>query len=99
MVESASPSQTSLPCTVHRAHRPRSHVNEIHHEWPLGDGGPDIPANRRVICATGHNSVHQLINEYRKANGDPGWAVRRRYHPGERRLAAIGWDRIQREAM
>lgn len=94
-----APAGTTAPCQVHRNHIPSSHVNEVHHVWPRGDGGPDVPANRVVICATGHNSVHHLLDAYRRANGDPGWAVRRQYHPGERALAALGWDRIQRQAL
>lgn len=91
--------QTSLPCEVHAGHTPRSHINEHHHVFPLGDGGPDIPANVIVTCATGHNSVHSLLDAYRKAGGDPGWDVRRRYTPRERELALLGWQRIQRQAM
>lgn len=94
-----SPVRTSKPCTAHRHHTPRSHINEIHHVWPKGDNGPDIPSNRVVLCATGHNNVHSLLDEFRKAKGDPGWVVRRQYSPKERRLAALGWDRISRQAM
>jgi hypothetical protein len=52
-----------------------------------------------VVCATGHNNIHDLLNAYRAAKGDPGWSVRRRYSRGERDLAALGWARIQRGAM
>jgi hypothetical protein len=91
--------QTRRPCAVHRTHVPPSRINEVHHVWPLGDDGPDIPDNRVVVCATGHNNIHDLLNAYRAAKGDPGWSVRRRYSRGERDLAALGWARIQRGAM
>jgi hypothetical protein len=80
-------------------HTPQSHINEVHHVWPLGDNGPDIAANKVVICATGHNSVHDLLGLWRKAGGEPAWDVRQHYSKGERALAATGWDRIQRQAM
>ena len=88
---------TAAPCQVHKGHSPPSHVNEVHHVWPVGDGGPNIAANRVVVCATGHNSIHQLIDLYRKGNID--WDVLRHYSPEERRLAILGWDRIRRQAM
>jgi hypothetical protein len=91
--------KTSLPCTFHRKHEPRSHVNEIHHVWPLGHGGPDIPENRVVICATGHNSVHQIISELILGHGNMSWAALRAYGKDERDLAKLGYDRIVRQAM
>ena len=100
MTTPAAPAaQTSAPCQVHRRHVPRSHVNEIHHVWPKGDGGPDIPANKVVTCATGHNSIHALIDMYRKLGGEPPWPDRQRFSPQERELADLGWLRIQRQAM
>lgn len=84
---------------MHTTHQPKSHVNEVHHVWPLGDGGPNIAANRVVACATGHNNIHALVDAYRRAGGDPGWETRRRYARLERHYAAVGWDRIQRKAM
>ncbi len=65
--------------------------------WPLGDGGPNIAANRVVTCANGHNSIHSLIDLYRR--GPVLGEVTRRYTAEERRLAQLGWDRIQRQAM
>jgi hypothetical protein len=93
------PRQTTAPCAVHRYHTPTSHINEVHHIWPVGDGGPDIPANKVTICATGHNSVHHLLDAYRRAGGDPGWPQRRQYTPGERQLADLGWRRLSAQSM
>jgi hypothetical protein len=88
---------TAQPCAVHKTHRPASHVNEIHHVWPLGDGGPNVPENKVVVCATGHNSIHDLLNKWRR--GVPDKAVLAAYSVGERSLAKLGWDRIQRGAL
>lgn len=96
------PFKTETPCEVHKTHTPQCHINEIHHVWPLGDNGPDIPENKVVVCATGHNSIHDLINKLRKAWGDAEpvpWSVLRTYTTKERQLAKLGWDRIQRQAM
>jgi hypothetical protein len=90
---------TALPCQLHKVHHPRCHVNEVHHVWPLGDAGQDLAANKVIVCATGHNNVHHLLDAYRKVGGDPGWPVRQKYAPEERVIAAIGWGRIQRRAM
>jgi hypothetical protein len=90
---------TAKPCEVHANHTPRSHVNEIHHVWPLGEGGPDIPENKVVVCATGHNSIHQLMSLWLKGAAEPPWSIRRQYTPDERRLAQTGYDRIKRQAM
>jgi len=93
------PRGTLRPCQVHNAHNPRSHINEVHHVWPLGDGGPDITANKVTVCATGHNSIHMLLAAYRKVNGDPGWEVRRHFTTQERAYALIGWLRLSQQTM
>lgn len=90
---------TTRPCLLHRKHAPEPVFNHLHHEWPLGEGGPDIPTNMVVVCPAGHDRIHQLLNAYRRAGGDPGWMVRRRYYVAERRVAALGWARMQRGAM
>ena len=90
---------TAQPCVVHSTHIPSSHVNEIHHVWPKGHGGPDIPENRIVICATGHNTVHQLIDELILTKGDVPWSLSRHYAAKERALAKLGYERIVRQAM
>lgn len=93
------PRTTRLPCQVHNTHVPPSHINEVHHVWPLGDGGPNIAANKVVVCATGHNNIHDLLNQYRKASGDLGWDTLRHYARIERHYALLGWLRIQQQAM
>lgn len=91
--------ETAAPCGIHGKHIPASHVNERHHVWPLGDGGPDIPANLIVACATGHNNIHKLIREFKLYRGNVPYAVLRAYAFEERKLAQLGYERITRQAM
>lgn len=91
------PRTTTAPCQVHKTHRPVSHINEWHHIWPTGDGGPNVAENKVICCATGHNSIHQLLDRWRK--GIPDRSVLATYSLEERRLAKLGWDRIQRGAL
>lgn len=93
------PRGTTKPCQVHATHAPRSHINEVHHVWPLGEGGPDIAANKVVVCATGHNSIHMLLAAYKKAGGEPGWDVRRQFTTHERGYARVGWLRMSQHTM
>jgi hypothetical protein len=92
--------QTRDPCQVHHSHNPRSHVNQIHHVWPVDDGGPDVPENRIPVCATGHHNIHDLLDEYRAATeGKVPHEVLRTYSRRERELAALGWKRITERQM
>lgn len=85
-----------------QAHKHHSMVPiEIHHIWPLGDGGPNIAANRVPLCANAHGSVHYLIDLCRKHGSYTAvpWTLRRQFGFTVRQLALLGWDRIQRQAM
>jgi hypothetical protein len=86
-------------CLVHKVHSPNTIVNEKHHIWPKGNGGPTVPENLVVVCATGHNSIHALLHYFVKLKGDVPWDVRRHFHPGERALAKLGYERITRKAL
>lgn len=84
-------------CEVHGVgyeHRPRSEDVERHHVWPLGMGGPDVPANMRDICPTGHSNIHHLLRHYVRGNGVVPWEVRRRFTVGERELAELGYRAV-----
>jgi hypothetical protein len=48
-------------CAVHRYHWPPVRETVLHHMWPLGMGGPDVPANLVRICPTGHSNVHRAV--------------------------------------
>lgn len=80
------------------AHHHREDVPiELHHVWPVGDGGPNIKANRVSVCANAHSSIHDLLDKGRKIAGGPAalpWRVRLRYGQGVRRIARAGWDAI-----
>jgi 5-methylcytosine-specific restriction endonuclease McrA len=91
------PLTTSASCQVHAQHVPRSHINHVHHVWPLADGGPNTEANRAVICPTGHYNVHSLIDVYRKRAPTPGELLRYTRH--EKALAWLGWQRILNRTM
>lgn len=93
------PVTTAAPCQVHNKHIPASHINERHHVWPKGEGGPDIPDNLVVVCATGHNNIHALIKLYKACRGAVPYSELRGYTTGERRYAKLGYERITRGAM
>jgi hypothetical protein len=40
---------------------------EVHHVWPLGEGGPNIAANKISICSNAHSSAHDLLAKMLKA--------------------------------
>lgn len=90
---------TAAECQIHTRHVPNPHVNEVHHIWPLGKGGPDIPENRIVVCATGHNNIHHLIREHELHKGKVPYIVLRTYAKSERDLARLGYQRAKRQAM
>lgn len=84
-------SHTDLDCECVVDHRPANLEPDIHHIVPLSWGGPDTEENEVVNCPNQHRSTHQLLRAYRRAGGDPGWAIRRLYSPFTRRQAATGW--------
>ncbi len=90
---------TPRPCLVHKRHDPASYVNEVHHVWPLGHGGPDVPENTVVVCATGPNNIHKLLSLLLKNKGVVPAEAKGRYTQGERRYARTGYDRIVRKAL
>lgn len=86
-------------CEVHADHRPRVSDVDVHHVWPTGMGGPDVPANRVDVCPTGHRNVHTLLRAWLRAGGPPPWPVRQAFHPVERDLAELGYRRVQARSM
>lgn len=90
---------TREACQVHKEHSPRSHINHRHHIWPLGEGGPDTPRNRVIVCPTGHSNIHALLDLYRRNNGPPSSASIRRFTHQERVYAATGWECMVRGSM
>lgn len=90
---------TSQPCEIHKKHVPETHINHVHHIWPVGEGGPDITDNKVVVCPTGHYSIHDLLNQYKMLMGRVPYTILRRYSIEERKYAALGYDRITRKSM
>lgn len=91
---------TAEECQIHGRHIPHSHVNERHHIWPQGHGGPTVPANLVVTCATGHNNVHALLAMMLKAKlGVVPQVYLSQFTRGERKYAELGYDRIMRKAL
>lgn len=78
-------------CAAHAEHRPRCASVDLHHVWPVGMGGPDVPSNWVILCPTGHRNVHRLLAAYVRLGYTPSWDVRQRYHPAERELAWQGY--------
>ena len=91
--------QTRQACQVHKDHIPATHLNEIHHVWPKGDGGPDINENTVVVCATGHHNIHELIKIFKAMRGQVPYSELRRFSLKERDYAKLGYERSQRGAM
>lgn len=80
-------------CAVH-THRELVPLH-VHHVWPSGHGGPDIPDNRVTVCANGHYSIHALLDWWLKTGGDVPWRVRIRYGRKVRALAVRGYESIR----
>lgn len=76
-----------------------------HHVYPLGEGGPNVAANRVTCTPNFHRACHELLGEYRRFGRKPPWEIRRTFPgarlgvPGVREIAALGWARMQRRAL
>jgi hypothetical protein len=57
----ALPNIGNVTCSLHAYHSPEVVSFDVHHIWPQGEGGPDVPSNRAIVCPTGHRNVHTLI--------------------------------------
>jgi hypothetical protein len=59
--------QKVAPCTVHSTHAPHTMVNERHHVFPqalqIALLGKVVHLELRVVCGTGHSTIHYGINE------------------------------------
>lgn len=90
---------TAEPCQIHLVHRPLSHQNHIHHIWPKGMGGPNIPENTVISCATGHFSIHLILKEWVRLDGKPDKSFLKTYTRGERKYAEMGYRRFKAKAI
>jgi hypothetical protein len=82
-----------VECVAHR-HRELVPI-EQHHVWPLGRGGPDVPANIVMVCENAHGSIHSLLDLLLKSSGSVPWTTRRRYGRKVRELAVKGFEAIR----
>lgn len=95
--------EASCPCVAD--HNPNVIVFNRHHIVPLGWGGPDEEWNVRLLCPTGHYSVHHILRVARQVGEHPNdlpWSVRSKFGPAIRQFAANGWDewkRLQEEGL
>jgi len=80
---------TECACHNHREHVPI----ERHHVWPLGMGGPDDAANKVVVCANAHYSIHAALDLLVKSEGQPPAEAWSHYGWKVRRLARRGYER------
>lgn len=76
-----------------RTHAPATYVAVRHHIVPQSWGGPTVEWNLVTICPNTHTATHRLIDEYVRAAGDPGWAVRRQFGALAQFLAKSAWDK------
>lgn len=92
-------------CLCSANHQPGVLELTIHHVWPLGEGGPDDPANEVSVCPTTHYNVHELLRAMIAADREIslyefsakyGEVAVSRY---ARNLAATGYRRIKAQAM
>jgi hypothetical protein len=50
-------------CLIHDdVHLPKQAL-EVHHKHPTAYGGPDVPENRCVLCASCHSAVHSIAQK------------------------------------
>lgn len=78
-------------CECVADHNPNVITFHQHHVWPLGMGGPDEASNLVLLCPTVHASIHHLLREFVRADGEPGWLITRHFGNYPRRLAAQGY--------
>jgi hypothetical protein len=63
-------------CVLHKDHGTAVPIRgAVHHVFPRGAGGPDIPANKVTVCGNGHDAVHAVMWEL--AHGRPPLACSR----------------------
>jgi len=76
-------------CVVHkhRAWEP----TESHHVWPKGLGGPDVAANKIVVCCNAHYAIHEFIRQLMLHAGAVPWSLAQHFSPKVRAYAIQGW--------
>jgi 5-methylcytosine-specific restriction endonuclease McrA len=89
-----------MTCAVHKHNGIVSTPLDVHHIWPLGEGGPDNDANTVKLCPNGHRRVHDYFRLLKKHNGKVPWMKRKFYGHKVRNVAVQGYTAmIEAEAM
>lgn len=78
-------------CHCVRSHTPGSYVAAWHHIKPQSWGGLSVPENLALVCPNTHTATHRLLDEYVRANGDPGYPVRRMFGEYVRAMVNTAW--------
>lgn len=86
--------QMGNDCAVHR-HDEWVPLH-VHHVWPTGMDGPDVPSNRVRVCANGHYAIHAFMDHLIKTAGEVPWAVAKHFGPAVRGYAHSGWEQAGR---
>jgi hypothetical protein len=84
-------------CELHNSHYPTPKRIDVHHIWPTGEGGPDVPENIIGVCQTGHTNVHELLEAYLAAEVTPG--ILNKYGKNEQKYALLGYKRISNQKL
>ena len=79
-------------CECVADHSPAAYVPAWHHVQPQSWGGQTVKANLVLICTNTHTATHRLLDEYVRANGDPGWETKRHFGAYVRGLALRAWE-------
>ena len=79
-------------CECVSYHSPRAYVPNHHHVLPVSWGGPTVEANLVWLCPNSHTAVHDLLNAYVHAGGEPDSEVLAHFNTHVRDLAARAWD-------
>lgn len=64
-----------------------------HHILPKEWGGKTEAGNLIWLCDNSHYAVHELLDQYQKANGTPAKTALSAFNDLQRRVAADGWQR------
>jgi hypothetical protein len=83
-----------MQCQCVRNHNPVPTGTQTHHVVPqswMKRGAAPSTSETVVLCGTTHDSVHNLLNEYVRANGIPAWPIRRQYSHFVRGLVTTAW--------
>lgn len=90
-------------CRCVKRHNPEPLEPERHHVWPLGNGGPDVAANRVWLCPTTHTNAHEILRHFMREGYHHWSTVLRMYDEPVSRVAyevaVVGYFRTLQRTM